>query len=179
MALTAIVIGLAVTALLLALVLRVVDAYRVRDLDEVSDEEAEHDARLERRGRGRARGRGGGRPVTAALDRAGRALGGRHRAASSSTGAAARSARLAVACLAANLRGAGRARRRRLGDGPVSVTTGNWPTGVGITLRADALGVLFAALSSFALLVAAVARARSRASASAASPAWCSSSPPG
>jgi multicomponent Na+:H+ antiporter subunit C len=47
MALTAIVIGLAVTALLLTLVLRVVDAYRVRDLDEVSEEEAEHEARLE------------------------------------------------------------------------------------------------------------------------------------
>lgn len=48
MALTAIVIGLAVTALLLTLVLRVIDAYRVRDLDEVSEEEAEHEARLER-----------------------------------------------------------------------------------------------------------------------------------
>ena len=48
MALTAIVIGLAVTALLLALVLRVVDAYRVRDLHDVSEEEAEHEARLER-----------------------------------------------------------------------------------------------------------------------------------
>lgn len=48
MALTAIVIGLAVTALLLTLVLRVIDAYRARDLDEVSGEEAEHDARLER-----------------------------------------------------------------------------------------------------------------------------------
>ena len=48
MALTAIVIGLAVTALLLTLVLRVVDAYRVRDLGEVSDEEAEQDERLER-----------------------------------------------------------------------------------------------------------------------------------
>ncbi len=48
MALTAIVIGLAVTALLLTLVLRVVDAYRVRDLDEVGEEEAEHEARLER-----------------------------------------------------------------------------------------------------------------------------------
>jgi multicomponent Na+:H+ antiporter subunit C len=48
MALTAIVIGLAVTALLLTLVLRVVDAYRVRDLDEVSEEEADEDERLER-----------------------------------------------------------------------------------------------------------------------------------
>jgi multicomponent Na+:H+ antiporter subunit C len=48
MALTAIVIGLAVTALLLTLVLRVVDAYRVRDLGEVSHEEAEQEERLER-----------------------------------------------------------------------------------------------------------------------------------
>jgi multicomponent Na+:H+ antiporter subunit D len=34
------------------------------------------------------------------------------------------------------------------------VTTGDWPAGVGITLRADALGVLFALLSSLALLAA-------------------------
>ena len=39
-------------------------------------------------------------------------------------------------------------------DGPRSVTTGDWPAGVGITLRADALGVLFAALSSLTLLAA-------------------------
>lgn len=49
MALTAIVIGLAVTALLLVLVLRVVVAYRSRELDEVAEEEAEYDARMERR----------------------------------------------------------------------------------------------------------------------------------
>jgi multicomponent Na+:H+ antiporter subunit C len=48
MALTAIVIGLAITALLLALVLRVVVAYRSQELDEVADEEAELDERLER-----------------------------------------------------------------------------------------------------------------------------------
>ena len=48
MALTAIVIGLAVTALLLALALRVVVAYRSRELDEVADEEIELDERLER-----------------------------------------------------------------------------------------------------------------------------------
>jgi multicomponent Na+:H+ antiporter subunit C len=47
MALTAIVIGLAVTALLLTLVLRVVDLYRRRDLSEVADEEAAEEARLE------------------------------------------------------------------------------------------------------------------------------------
>ena len=49
MALTAIVIGLAVTALLLVLVLRVVQAFESRDIDEVADEEAERDAVLERR----------------------------------------------------------------------------------------------------------------------------------
>jgi multicomponent Na+:H+ antiporter subunit D len=43
-----------------------------------------------------------------------------------------------------------------LPDSPLSLTTGNWPAGVGITLRADALGVLFALLSSFALLAALV-----------------------
>lgn len=49
MALTAIVIGLAVTALLLALVLRVVRAYRSAELDEVAHEEAARTERLERR----------------------------------------------------------------------------------------------------------------------------------
>ena len=48
MALTAIVIGMAVTALLLALVLRVVQAFRSQELDEVSEAEAERDAGLER-----------------------------------------------------------------------------------------------------------------------------------
>lgn len=48
MALTAIVIGLAVTALLLALVLRVVVAYRSEELDEVAEDEIELDERLER-----------------------------------------------------------------------------------------------------------------------------------
>lgn len=47
MALTAIVIGLAVTALLLTLVLRVVDAYRQRDLGEVAEAEAAEEERLE------------------------------------------------------------------------------------------------------------------------------------
>jgi multicomponent Na+:H+ antiporter subunit C len=47
MALTAIVIGLAVTALLLALLHRVALAYRTRDLDEVADAEAAQEARLE------------------------------------------------------------------------------------------------------------------------------------
>ena len=49
MALTAIVIGLAVTALLLVLVLRVVHAYESREIDEVAEEEADRDAQLERR----------------------------------------------------------------------------------------------------------------------------------
>jgi multicomponent Na+:H+ antiporter subunit C len=49
MALTAIVIGLAVTSLLLVLVLRVVRAFESREIDEVADDEAEHDAALERR----------------------------------------------------------------------------------------------------------------------------------
>jgi len=48
MALTAIVIGLAITSLLLALVLRVVIAYRSQELDELAEEEAERDERLER-----------------------------------------------------------------------------------------------------------------------------------
>jgi multicomponent Na+:H+ antiporter subunit C len=48
MALTAIVIGLAVTALLLALALRVVVAYRSQEMDEVAEEEIELDERLER-----------------------------------------------------------------------------------------------------------------------------------
>lgn len=48
MALTAIVIGLAVTALLLVLVLRVVREYRTQELDEVAETEAERDERLDR-----------------------------------------------------------------------------------------------------------------------------------
>ena len=48
MALTAIVIGLAVTALLLALVLRVVQAYRTPELAEVAVVEAAREAELER-----------------------------------------------------------------------------------------------------------------------------------
>jgi multicomponent Na+:H+ antiporter subunit C len=48
MALTAIIIGLALTALLIVLVLRVVSAYRTQELDDVAEEEAERDERLER-----------------------------------------------------------------------------------------------------------------------------------
>lgn len=49
MALTAIVIGMAVTALLLVLVLQVTRALRSRALDELTDVETERDERLERR----------------------------------------------------------------------------------------------------------------------------------
>jgi multicomponent Na+:H+ antiporter subunit C len=48
MALTAIVIGMAMTALLLVLVLRVAIAFGSGELEEVADEEAERDAGLER-----------------------------------------------------------------------------------------------------------------------------------
>ncbi len=48
MALTAIVIGLAVTALLLVLVLRVATAYQTQRFDDVAHEEAAEDARRER-----------------------------------------------------------------------------------------------------------------------------------
>jgi len=47
MALTAIVIGMAVTALLLVVVLRVAVAYQSQELDEVAEEEVARDARLE------------------------------------------------------------------------------------------------------------------------------------
>lgn len=43
-----------------------------------------------------------------------------------------------------------------LTSGPIVVTTGNWPVGVGITLRADALGVTFALLSVATLTAAAI-----------------------
>jgi multicomponent Na+:H+ antiporter subunit C len=52
MALTAIVIGLAVTALLLVIVLRVALEYHSQDLEDVAHEEAERDARLERQDAG-------------------------------------------------------------------------------------------------------------------------------
>jgi multicomponent Na+:H+ antiporter subunit D len=61
---------------------------------------------------------------------------------------------LAVAALAANLAALVALAVTVLTDGPVETTTGNWPAGVGITLRADALGVLFALLSSLVLLAA-------------------------
>jgi multicomponent Na+:H+ antiporter subunit D len=39
-------------------------------------------------------------------------------------------------------------------DGPIHTVAGGWPAGIGITLRADALGVLFAALSLGVLFAA-------------------------
>ena len=60
---------------------------------------------------------------------------------------------LAVAVLGVNVAAlAGLALEIR--DGPVVEVAGGWPAGVGIALRADALGVTFALLSSGVLLVA-------------------------
>ncbi len=63
---------------------------------------------------------------------------------------------LAAAALAVNVAGLVVLAMSVLSDGPVSATTGDWPAGVGISLRADALGVLFALLSSVAVLAATV-----------------------
>ena len=63
---------------------------------------------------------------------------------------------VAVAALAANLAALVALAVSVLSDGPEVATTGNWPPGVGITLRADALGIVFALLSSLALLAAGV-----------------------
>ncbi len=43
-----------------------------------------------------------------------------------------------------------------IGGEPVTFVTGEWAPGIGIRLRADALGVVFAVLSSFAILAATV-----------------------
>jgi len=61
---------------------------------------------------------------------------------------------LAVGVLATNLGALVALAVPVLPDSSVVVTTGDWPAGIGITLRADALGVLFALLSSLALLAA-------------------------
>ena len=63
---------------------------------------------------------------------------------------------LAVAALAAGLGTAGWLAGTVLRDGAVQTVAGDWPVGVGITLRADALGVLFAVLSLGVLLAALV-----------------------
>jgi len=62
---------------------------------------------------------------------------------------------IAVGALGATLVALGAVAADVLRAGPIVVTTGNWPLGVGITLRADALGVTFALLS-VAMLTAAV-----------------------
>ena len=61
---------------------------------------------------------------------------------------------VAVTCLAVNFAALVVLAADVIGHGPKSVTTGDWPVGVGITLRVDALGTLFAALSSLAVLAA-------------------------
>jgi multicomponent Na+:H+ antiporter subunit D len=63
---------------------------------------------------------------------------------------------LAVAALAVNLGALVVLAADVLDGGAVSQVTGGWPRGVGITLRADALGALFACLSSLAVLAAVV-----------------------
>jgi len=63
---------------------------------------------------------------------------------------------VAVAALAVNLGALVVLAAAVLPDDTVVVTTGDWPVGIGITLRADALGVLFALLSSLSLLAATV-----------------------
>jgi multicomponent Na+:H+ antiporter subunit D len=63
---------------------------------------------------------------------------------------------LAVAALVANLAALAVLALHVLPGSSVEATTGDWPRAVGITLRADALGVLFALLSSLALLAATV-----------------------
>src|SRR5688500_14523987 len=63
---------------------------------------------------------------------------------------------LAVAGLAAGFLALVGLAREVFPHGPQSVVVGGWPEGVGITLRADALGVAFALLSSGVLLVALV-----------------------
>jgi multicomponent Na+:H+ antiporter subunit D len=61
---------------------------------------------------------------------------------------------LAIAILAAGLAAMTRLARHVLDRGPLHVTGGDWQQGVGITLRADGLGVTFAILSLAVMLVA-------------------------
>ncbi|UJA19426.1 oxidoreductase [Thermoleophilia bacterium SCSIO 60948] len=60
----------------------------------------------------------------------------------------------AVAAVAANLVALVVLASEVLASGAMSETTGDWPLGVGITVRADELGILFALLSSLAVLAA-------------------------
>jgi multicomponent Na+:H+ antiporter subunit D len=75
-----------------------------------------------------------------------------------------RSARwVGVAALAATLVALVTVTAQVLATGPITMTTGNWPVGVGITVRADALGVTFALLSVGMLTAAVVHQAFDRA----------------
>jgi len=71
-------------------------------------------------------------------------------------GRRARAGRAAIATLTATLLTLGFLLATVMSNGPIVVTTGDWPVGVGITLRADVLGVLFALLSVLVLLAATV-----------------------
>lgn len=62
--------------------------------------------------------------------------------------------RLAVAAAAASLAATAVLSAEVLSDGPVQTTTGDWPVGIGVTLRADALGVVFALTSQVVVLAA-------------------------
>ena len=63
---------------------------------------------------------------------------------------------IAVGALAATLVALAAVGTHVLTSGPVATTTGSWPLGVGITLRADALGLTFALLSVTTLTAAVV-----------------------
>lgn len=63
---------------------------------------------------------------------------------------------LSVAAVAGNLAALIVLATRVLPDGHETIVTGGWQGGVGIVLRADALGVVFALLSSFVVLAALV-----------------------
>jgi multicomponent Na+:H+ antiporter subunit D len=63
---------------------------------------------------------------------------------------------LAVAALAAGLGATAWLAAGVLRDGPRQMVAGDWPAGIGIVLRADALGVVFAILSLAVLLIALV-----------------------
>jgi multicomponent Na+:H+ antiporter subunit D len=63
---------------------------------------------------------------------------------------------LAVAAILANLGLLVALGIETVGGQPVTFTTGEWAPGLGIRLRADALGIVFAILSSFAILAATI-----------------------
>ena len=63
---------------------------------------------------------------------------------------------LAVGALGASVVALGALAATVLAGGPVEIQAGGWPAGVGIALRADALGTVFAVVSAGVLLVALV-----------------------